>query len=140
VAQVRLLPAGTDGDNHRVTFRVMTSLGNTYQVEVDVLVRSIVRVGLVPKHPLETFKVATDFLHRLATGETLSSQTVTATNLADGTDSSVTLLAQTAVSGSVAHVRVKAGAAGQDHRVQMRVVTSLGNTYEAELDMLIRDQ
>jgi hypothetical protein len=97
-------------------------------------------LGVVPKQPAETFPVYVDFARRLQTGETLSTKTVTSKKVADGSDSTTTLLQDMAIDGTKVPVRLKAaGVAGDDHRVQFQTVTSVGNTFEDEIDVAIRE-
>lgn len=97
-------------------------------------------IGSVTKQPTETFKIAADFRRRLEIGETVASHTTTSKNLADGLDTTNTLLTQVVADGTRALVRLRAqGTHGQNHRVKMHVVTSLGNTYESEIDVAIRE-
>ena len=96
-------------------------------------------LGSVTKQPNERFKVFIDFAKRLQTGETLNSVSVTSKKVADGSDSSATIISQAAVNGPKLEARVSAGTAGDDHVVQMRASTSLGNTLEDEISLLIRE-
>ena len=97
-------------------------------------------LGSVPKQPNETFPIFVDFVRRLATGETLSSKTVTSEKLSDGTDSTATLLLDLAIDGTKVLVRLKkAGADGEDHRVTFHAVTNLTNEVEDEIDVNVRE-
>jgi hypothetical protein len=143
LAQVRLKDGGGDGERHRVQLRVITNFGNTYESEIDVRIRETRLVGRMVKQPSETLKIGADFTRRLAGGEAIFSKQFTAKNLADGSDSTeqLLLLQQAFVAdGDLVQVRVKAaGLHGETHRVQLRLVTSLANTYEAEMDVLLRE-
>jgi len=97
-------------------------------------------LGSVPKQPNETFPIFVDFVRRLATGETLSTRTVTSKKLADESDSTATLLQDLAIDGTKVLVRLKkAGATGEDHRSKFHAVTNLGNELEDEVDIQIRE-
>ena len=96
--------------------------------------------GTIPKQPSETFPVGLDFKNYLGVGETLVTPTTTSKNLGTGADSSATFLqgASTVVGGQVTH-RIIAGLDGDRHRVQIKVTTSAGNTFEHELDVAVRE-
>lgn len=97
-------------------------------------------VGQVRKQPNETFLIGLDFVSRLQSGETVNTQTVTSKNIATGSDSSAALLQTPAINGSKVEVRLRAGLTSpEDHRVQFRAGTSLGNTYEDEIDLQLRE-
>ena len=92
------------------------------------------------KQPGESYKVAVDFAKRLQSGEALATPTVTSKKVSDGSDSSGTIVSQVAVSGTKVEARLAAGTHGDDHTVQYRSTTNLGNTYEDEITLLIREE
>ena len=98
-------------------------------------------LGQVPKQPRESFKVGADFTRRFQAGESLAAITATSRNLNDGSDTTAAFLTQASVSGALAQVRLRSvgNAPGETHRVQLRVVTSLGNTYEVEIDVVVSE-
>lgn len=97
--------------------------------------------GAIPKQPAETFPIWIDFKNRLPVPEAISgTPTVTSRNLATQVDSTGVVLTGTpVVTGSVVTVRCQAGTSGDNHRVQFRIVTTLSNTYEEELDLKIKE-
>jgi hypothetical protein len=96
--------------------------------------------GAIEKQPAETFVIGIDFVDYLAVGETISTQTVTSINTATSLDSSGTFLSGApGVSGSQVLQRIVAGANGDRHIAQFRVTTSLGNTYEAEIAISVKE-
>lgn len=96
-------------------------------------------VGQHTKQPAETYKLGVEFSRRLQTGETLSTPTVTAKKVSDGSDSTAALISQVAVNGTKVEARVSAGVTGEDHVLQFRTTTSLANTIEDEVLLMIRE-
>ena len=99
-------------------------------------------LGTVTKQPAETFKRYIDFARRLQTSplETISDKAVTSKNQATGADTTTTMISEAAINGTKVECRVKAaGVAGEDHVVQMRATTDLGNIYEDEFSVAIRE-
>ena len=95
--------------------------------------------GAVPKQPAETFPVGLDFKRYLGVGETLVTPTTTSKNLGTGADSTATFLqGSSAVVGSIVTHRIIAGTDGDRHRVQIKVTTSAGNTFEDEIDVPVK--
>jgi hypothetical protein len=96
--------------------------------------------GHVEKQPSETFIVGVDFSKELATGEMISTATVTARDARTGADTTATILAGSpTISGSQVTRRVAAaGVNGDRHILEFRVTTSNGNVFEAEIDLAIR--
>lgn len=98
-------------------------------------------VGSVEKQPAETFLVGNDFGPDLATGETITGQTVTAKNERTGVDSSAVILSGGPVlSGTTMSHRIAGGVDGERHIVQIRITTSQSNTYEAEIRVMVRER
>ena len=99
-------------------------------------------LGPVTKQPAETFKRYIDFVRRLQTSpaETITTQAVTSKNKLTGTDTTTTMISEAAIVGTKIQARMKAaGVAGDDHIVQMRATTDLGNIYEDEFELHIRE-
>src|SRR5574341_569379 len=98
-------------------------------------------VGTVEKQPSEIFPRTVDFANELASGETLSTATVTAHNAATGTDSSAQLLqgSPQISAGSKVTQTIKGGGDNEHHVVQYRVTSSAGQTLEAELVVHVRE-
>ncbi len=72
----------------------------------------------------------------LASGETLSSQTVTCTEKIAGTDRTVTMISDTSIIDSTkVSYKLKAGAAGTIYYVDVRVVTSSGQKLEGKIEV-----
>ena len=98
-------------------------------------------LGVVRKQPNETFKEYIDFARRLQSGETITGQSVTSKNKATAADSTSTLISEAAINGTKVQARLKTGGvAGEDHVVQMRATTDLGNAYEDEFELNIREE
>lgn len=99
-------------------------------------------LGTVTKQPAETFKRYIDFARRLQTtpAETITVQAVTSKNRATGADTTATMISEAAINGTKVEARVKAaGVHAEDHIVQMRATTDLGNILEDEFELHVRE-
>jgi len=99
-------------------------------------------LGTVTKQPAETFKRYIDFARRLQTSplETITVQSVTSKNKLTAADTTTTMISEAAINGTKIEARLKAaGVAGEDHIVQMRATTDLGNILEDEFELHIRE-
>jgi hypothetical protein len=97
---------------------------------------------LSPKEVAESFPVYADFEHLvdLAAGETVPTKTVTAKRLSDGVDTSATFLSgPPTVTGARVIQKVTGGVNGEIHRLQFRITTSAGSTFECEIDVPVEE-
>ena len=96
-------------------------------------------VGQMVKEPGEEITVGIDFTEDLTTGETVDSAVVTSRHAATLSNTSGTFLSQAAaeIITPVVSKRCQGGAHGETHLVQIRVVTSLGNSYEHEVEVMV---
>jgi len=97
-------------------------------------------LGTVTKQPAESFKRFIDFARRLQTTESVTGVTVTSKNQVTGADTTTAIISAPAINGTKGEARLSAGVTGDSHVVQIRVTTSLGNTLEDELLLLIREE
>jgi len=100
-------------------------------------------VGRIRKQPFEVLDCAVDFQNRLATGASLASITsVTARDTATELDSTAAVLAASPVpfiSGTQVQFRVQDGVDGGRHMITVRVVTSNGEQFEADMRLIIEE-
>jgi hypothetical protein len=96
-------------------------------------------IAFTVKQPYEEFTYTYDFAPLLVTGETLVTHAVTASKLADNSDVTATVLGGTAINALTVKAVIKAGVNAIDYRVTFRVVTSLGNKYEEDLRLYVRE-
>jgi len=85
----------------------------------------------VVKQPSEVLQLTMGFANLLATGETISSITSIAIELRGGGVSDVTVYNE-AVSGDTVVFWVSGGTNNTKHRIEIVVVTSLGQTFEGD--------
>jgi hypothetical protein len=79
-----------------------------------------------------------DFSPQLATGETLSSGTLTVTDVTAGTDVTATMVSgSVTVSGTTVAYKLVGGTAGKYYSRTFKVVTSAGQKLEAIADILM---
>mgnify|MGYP005844759495 CR=1 FL=1 len=91
------------------------------------------------KQPSEEFTVALDFSGDLETGETVASKTVTASDIADGSDQTAAVIVSSSIDGTKVRVRVRAGTDGHDYKITATVTTNLSQVYEHEVTMRVRE-
>lgn len=95
------------------------------------------------KQPYEEFVIAGEYSDVLETGETIISgtSTVTSVDTSDDSDSSTEVLdtATKAVDGTQLKMRVKGGVHGEKHKITFRADTSLGNNWEIDVIMKIKE-
>jgi hypothetical protein len=93
----------------------------------------------VVKQPSEVRQYTMDFANTLATGETISTITSVSIELRGGGLSDVTVYNE-AVSGDTIVFWVSGGTDGQTHRIEIVVVTNVGQTIEGDGLLSIRDE
>jgi len=99
-------------------------------------------IGNVIKQPYEEIDLSVDFAAGLSGSETLSLDSVKAYNFQTGNETTTTIIATSpppSISGSKAQFRVKAGTTGENHKITVRVGTSGGQKFEADLLLTIRE-
>ena len=100
--------------------------------------------GVFTKQPAEAFNITVDFSQRLASTESISSQTAIATKVSDSTVVTSTVIVSASVSAAsgVVTVPVKAGTNGEDYRIRVRAVTNgtPAATHEADILMRVREE
>lgn len=97
----------------------------------------------ITKQVNETFLVSVEFARRFKPTEAITAVTITAKKVLDGSDSTSAIVSGPTFAGSIAQCRLPAAGAqvaGEDHIVQVRAMTSLGNTFEAEIALAIREE
>lgn len=89
------------------------------------------------KFPAETFAVTVDFTDSLATGDSLTTHTVTATKVSDSSDATSTVIDASEVVLGVVEIQVKDGTASEDYLIDVQVDTLLGDLFEKQVTMRI---
>jgi len=92
------------------------------------------------KQPWEAFFIAVDFSDRLETGETISSVTVTAINIATGADATATVITGSSIDGEDIEIKVKAGTTGDDYKITTKIITSSANSLEEDVIMHVIEE
>ena len=92
------------------------------------------------KQPSEEFFIAVDFSDRLATGETISSKTVTAINIATGVDATTTIIESSSIDGDNINIKVAAGITGNDYKITILINTSGSNILEEDVVMHVVEE
>jgi hypothetical protein len=94
------------------------------------------------KQPYEEFTVSASFTDNLLDGETITSQTVTASDVL-GADVSTTVLlgASVASDGLKVSVLVRAGSeASSPYKITFRCATSLSHRWEHDVEMYVEEK
>jgi hypothetical protein len=87
------------------------------------------------KQPSEEYYVTVDFSQVLGSTETIASVTCTVTELTVGTDMTATMAGTPTITGQTVKALMKAGTTGYAYDVSFRIVTSLSQKFEADLNM-----
>jgi len=98
-------------------------------------------VGQMVKEPSEEITVAVDFTNEVVDLETIDSAVVTSKNDATLLDSSASFLSIVPheITSPIVAKRCRGGSHGQTHIVQITATTSLGNVYEAEVEVMVAE-
>jgi hypothetical protein len=92
-----------------------------------------------PKQPAEKFAVSLDFgTNRFNGTEAYASESTTSVLLSTGVSSTTTVIDSTSESGDIITIIVKAGNAGENHKITCLVTTDEANIYESEVMMKVR--
>ena len=97
-------------------------------------------IGHLTKQPSEKFPITVTFAAELASSESVSSATVTARNSMTNESSSLIVLSG-AVTVNTPNVTqtITGGVNGTRHVLTFKATTSLGNIYEGEIELLIKE-
>lgn len=99
-------------------------------------------VGTITKQPREEFSLDIDFASSLSDGEAISAAVVSIADLADRSlDLSGSLFSGShSVDGSVVTTPlVVGGDSGHDYAVEVLITTDLGNKFEADVKLSVRE-
>ena len=88
------------------------------------------------KQPDEEYPIVVDFSAVLGDGETISTKTVTAT-LSD-VSATTTVIDSSSISGDTIILTVKGGTEN-NYKITVKITTSLGNVYEKDVLMNVRN-
>jgi hypothetical protein len=132
---------GTAGERHLVQFQALTSLGNSYEAELQLSIEATAYLlGYAAKQPAEIFPIGSDFAEWLAAGEAISAATVTAQNDHTGLPSTgAVLIGGGSVEATRVLVRTHGGVSGERHLVRFQIPTSQSNVYEAAISLPVEE-
>lgn len=92
------------------------------------------------KQPYEELLRYMDFVDRIATGDTIASCPITATDI-EGTDATAALITgPTALSGTKVYYTLKGGVHGMDYKVSFKAVSTAGASVEEDLMVNVREE
>ncbi len=95
-------------------------------------------IGSFTKQPSEVVTIGVDWTDRLGEGEVLSAVTADATDLASGAATPEVLQAY-GLSGNTSYATVRDGTSGRTYKITLRVTTSTGQVYEADISMHVEE-
>lgn len=129
---------GSIEEQHKITVKISTSLGNTYEKDVLLLV-IYDDASRFNKQPREQFLILNDFKTELLS-ETISSKAVTATRMTDEADFTSSIITMSVISGTRVIVGIQAGNSGEFYRIVIQIVTSAGNKFQKNIVMGVYEQ
>lgn len=132
---------GSIEEQHKVTVKIGTNLGNTYEKDVLLLV-IYDDVSRFNKQPKEQFLISNDFKkgETELVAETISSKAVTATRMTDEADFTSSIITLSVISGTRVIVGIQAGNSGEFYRIAIQIVTSAGNKFQKNIIMGVYEQ
>jgi len=133
-----VVKAGTEGDEHSIQCLVTTSLGNTFQRDLLLMIQTVVDDSF-SKQPEDAFLFDVDFTRRLETGDTIASGACLATKESDGSDVSATVAPSVEVITPKIGVHVAAGSDGETYLLGVRGTTAAGYVYEKNVRMSVQE-
>lgn len=126
---------GSAGETHKITVQAVTSFDNYF--EKDIFIQIAENADEVfEKRPNEQLTFQYGFTNSLEDGETVTSRTVTAKKVSDGSDATATVIDGSILSSPNVLVGVKEGVSGESYRITIKVETS--NTFRFQQDITMR--
>jgi hypothetical protein len=133
-----VIKGGTEGDEHSIQCVATTNLGNVFDRDLLLMVRTVVDDSF-SKQPSDAILFDVDFSRRLETGDTVFSGAVLATKESDGTDVSATVAPLVEVITPRVGVHVAAGTDGATYLLGVRATTVAGYVYEKNIRMTTQE-
>jgi|SRR3972149_3738073 len=133
-----VLKGGTEGQSHAIQCVATTSLGNTYDLDLRLVVEIDVDDSFT-KQPGDSFVFGVDFTNRLADAETVATAAVSALKESDGSSVYGSVVLAPSVITPMVGVPVLAGVSGYTYLIAVRGITSLGYTYEKFIRMTVQE-
>lgn len=132
------IQAGTTGDCHKITVRILSSIGNYF--EIDLLLSIAEKVtDSFSKQPGSKFTIRNDFDNDVASSDSLSTATVTVTKISDGSDVTASIYVSQCLEGTIVYLSLQAGTDEEDYIVSVKIVTTNSLQYEKLILMQIRE-
>lgn len=136
--KVILKAASAEGD-HKITAKAKTSNDNNYEIDIIVKIKTTGKIDRFTKQKSEEFVVVTDFSNDLGLNETISSSTVTAIRLSDGSDLTSSVIEFSQKSSKKVLVGVRGGGDGELYRILIKIVTSDGYKFQKNITMKVQE-
>lgn len=133
---------GTVGDKHKISMRVVGSSGGLY--EKDLIVEIIDNYdGVFSKQSSEILSIKIEFKNcsSILDGDTLSTKTISATNVLYGTDVTSSIVSASAIQDDNSVIVIcKDGLDNNNYKITGKVTTGLGYKYQIDVLMSVRDK
>jgi hypothetical protein len=91
-----------------------------------------------PKQPWEELIRYVDFVDRLATGDTIASCPITATD-EEGTDVTATLITAGAISTTFVYYTLKGGTHGKTYTIRFKATSTAGAKVEEDVVVVVKE-
>lgn len=136
---------GVVGNKYKITAKVVTNIGNTYEEDIVLEIRETVE-GYFPKQPYESFSILVDFIHRLNNDDiryddTVSSQVVTVKRKLDGVDVTGDIVFASGLEGSEkVKIGIKAGDNARFYQITNKIVSTQGYKYQMDILMDVNEK
>ena len=126
--------------DYKITVKTRTNNDNDYEIDIPVKVSNTrERTDRFSKQVSEEFVVTTDFSNDLGSSETISSITVSAIRLSDGSDLTSSVIEFSQKSSKKVLVGVQNGVDGELYRIVIKIQTSIGYKFQKNILMKVKE-
>lgn len=133
------IQAGTAGDCHKITVRVLTTDGNYFEIDLLLTILETI-TNKFKKQPGSRFCISNDFDNDIEISDSISTHSIIVTKISDGSDVTSSLLVNSLISETLIKMILQSGTDHEDYIISIRVVTTHGLQYEKLILMSVRER
>lgn len=133
------IQAGTAGECHKITVRVLTTDGNYFEIDLLLTILETI-TNKFKKQPGSRFCISNDFDNDIEISDSISTHSIIVTKISDGSDVTSSLLVNSLISGTLIKMILQSGTDHEDYIISIRIVTTHGLQYEKLILMSIRER
>lgn len=133
------IQAGTAGECHKITVRVLTTDGNYFEIDLLLTILETI-TNKFKKQPGSRFCISNDFDNDIEISDSISTHSIIVTKISDGSDVTSSLLVNSLISETLIKMILQSGTDHEDYIISIRIVTTHGLQYEKLILMSIRER